>query len=66
MSKKVKNGATKKRTKRQPWTKVLISDLRKYSKEKMPVAKIAKLTKRTPGAIRTKGFLLGISLGHQR
>ena len=41
---------TKKRT-NQPWTKALIADLRKNSKQKTPVSKIAKMTKRTPGAI---------------
>ena len=56
---------TKKRT-NQPWTKALIADLRKHSKQKTPVAKIAKKTKRTPGAIRAKGFVLGIPLGHRR
>ena len=66
MAKKSKKKAVAKRTKRQPWTKALIADLRKYSKERLPLAKIAKLTKRTPGALRTKGFTLGIRLGHRR
>ena len=56
----------KKTTKRQAWTKALVADLRKYSKDRVPVAKIAKLTNRTVGAIRAKGFLVGIPLGHQR
>lgn len=57
---------TKKRSKRQPWTKTDLADLRKHSKLKTPVVKIAKMTKRTPGAIRAKGFVLGIRLGHRR
>ncbi len=61
MAKKTKN-----RSKRQPWTKADLADLRKHSKLKTPVAKIAKMTKRTPGAIRAKGFVLGIRLGHRR
>ena len=65
MAKKVKKTKTKKRA-IQPWTKELLKDLRQYSKDKLPVAKIAKLTKRTVGAIRAKGFILGIRLGHRR
>ena len=66
MAKKAKKKSVRKRPKRQAWTKALIADLRKYSKDKLPVAKIAKLTKRTTGAIRAKGFVLGIPLGHRR
>ena len=61
-----KSKVTKKRSKRVAWTRSDIADLRKHSKLKTPVAKIAKMTKRTPGAIRAKGFALGIRLGHQR
>lgn len=61
-----KSKVTKKPTKRVAWTKSDIADLRKHSKLKTPVAKIAKMTKRTPGAIRAKGVVLGIGLGHQR
>lgn len=57
---------TKKRAKRQPWTKALVAELKKFSKDKVPVAKIAKMTKRTVGAIRAKGVQLGIPLGHRR
>ena len=65
--KKVATKATaKKRTKRQPWTKALVAELKKFSKDKVPVAKIAKMTKRTVGAIRAKGVQLGIPLGHRR
>ncbi len=37
-----------------------------YSKAKTPVAKIAKLTKRTEGSLRQKAIKLGIRLGHRR
>jgi hypothetical protein len=35
-------------------------------KQEHPVDKIAKLTKRTVGALRQKALKLGIRLGHQR
>ena len=66
MAKKAKKATAKKRTKRMPWTRALVADLRKYSKKKLPVAKIAKLTKRTVGAVRAKGVKLGLPLGHRR
>lgn len=71
MAKKAKKAkktkaATKKRVKRQPWTKALVAELKKFSKDKVPVAQIAKTTKRTVGAIRAKGVQLGIPLGHRR
>jgi hypothetical protein len=40
--------------------------LRAHSKAKTPVVKIAKLTKRSAGALRQKALKLGIRLGHQR
>ena len=54
------------RIKRKSWTKSNLADLRKYSKDKLPVAKISKLMKRTPGALRQKARLLGIRIGHRR
>nr|WP_247478234.1 hypothetical protein [Bradyrhizobium sp. 169] len=36
------------------------------SKARTPVVKIAKMTKRTEGALRQKAIVLGIGLGHQR
>ncbi|WP_316398756.1 hypothetical protein [Bradyrhizobium sp. 33ap4] len=60
------NKATKKRVKRREWTKADIRDLKAYSKARTPVVKIAKLTKRTVGALRQKALHLGIGLGHQR
>jgi len=41
-------------------------ELRAHSKAKTPVAKIAKLTKRTEGSLRQKAIKLGIRLGHRR
>ena len=60
MAKKVK-----KRVKR-PYTKTEEKELRAHSKAKTPISKIAKLTKRTEGALRQKAKMLGIGLGHQR
>lgn len=57
---------TKRKAKRLPWTKADIVDLRKHSKARTPVNKIAKTTKRTEGALRQKALQLGISLGHRR
>ena len=51
---------------RARWTKPLHAELRKHSKAKTPVVKIAKLMKRTVGALRQQAFSLGIGLGHQR
>ena len=66
MAKKAKKVTAKKRTKRMPWTRALVAELRRYSKERLPVAKIAKLTKRTVGAVRAMGVKLGLPLGHRR
>jgi hypothetical protein len=41
-------------------------ELRAHSKAKTPVAKIAKLTKRTEGSMRKKALKLGIKLSHRR
>jgi hypothetical protein len=40
--------------------------LRKHSKAKTPVAKIAKQMKRTVGALRQMAIKMRIGLGHQR
>lgn len=55
-----------KRAKRREWTKEDVQELKRHSKSRTPVARIAKLTKRTDGALRQKAFQLGLSLGHQR
>ena len=48
------------------YTKADVKELRAHSKAKTPVAKIAKLTKRTEGSLRQKALKLGIRLGHRR
>lgn len=56
----------KRRVKRVAWTKPQLAELRKYSKDKLPVEKISRLMKRTPGALRQKARSLRIRLGHRR
>ena len=58
--------AKKKKAIRREWTAADIKDLKAHSKARTPVAKIAKMTKRTEGALRQKAIVLGIGLGHQR
>jgi len=58
--------AVKRRGKRKSWTKTHHAELRKHSKLKTPVLKIAKLMKRTAGALRQQALKLGIPLGHRR
>ena len=53
-------------TKRKAWTKAHLAELRKHSKARTPVIKIAKAMKRTIGALRQQALKLGIGLGHQR
>jgi hypothetical protein len=55
-----------KRAKRREWTKDDVRELRRHSREKTPVAKLSRLTKRTVGALRQKAFQLDLSLGHRR
>ena len=56
----------KKNSVRREYTKADVKELRAHSKVKTPVAKIAKLTKRTEGSLRQKALKLGIKLGHRR
>ena len=51
---------------RREYTNADVRELRAHSKAKTPVAKIAKLTKRTEGSLRQKAIKLGIRLGHRR
>lgn len=51
---------------RREYTNADVKELRAHSKAKTPVAKIAKLTKRTEGSLRQKAIKLGIRLGHRR
>src|SRR5713226_24367 len=45
------------------WTKEELRELKNHSREKTPAKTIAKLTKRTVGALRQKAFILGLPLG---
>ena len=58
--------AKKKAIVRREYTKADVKELRAHSKAKTPVAKIAKLTKRSEGSLRQKAVKLGIRLGHRR
>ena len=60
--------ATKKKTRPRgaAWTGAMNAELRKHSKQKIPVAKISKQMKRTIGALRQRALKLGIGLGHRR
>ena len=62
---KRKTAKTKKSVRRE-YSKADVKELRAYSKARTPVAKIAKLTKRTEGPLRQKALKLGIKLGHRR
>jgi hypothetical protein len=57
---------TKRQSKRVAWTRTDHAELRKHSKSKTPVVRIAKLMKRTVGALRIQANKLGIGLGHRR
>lgn len=52
--------------KRRPWTDEEMRALRAHSRGRTEVVKIAKLFKRTPGALRQQAVKLGIALGHVR
>lgn len=55
-----------KKTVRREYTNANVKELRAHSKAKTPVAKIAKLTKRSEGSLRQTALKLGIRLDHQR
>ena len=57
---------SKKKIVRREYTKADVKELRAHSKAKTPVAKIARLTKRSEGSLRQKALKLGIRLGHRR
>jgi hypothetical protein len=61
----VKKAKAKKIVRRE-YTKSDVKELRAHSKARTPVAKIAKLTKRSVSSLRSKATNLGISLGHRR
>ena len=56
--------ATKK--KRRSWLAAEVKALKSSAKNIIPAAKIARLLKRTEGAIRQKALALGLSLNSQR
>ena len=66
MKKAKKKTAKTKKSVRREYTKADLKELRVHSKMRTPVAKIAKLTKRTEGSLRQKALKLGIKLGHRR
>jgi hypothetical protein len=51
---------------RREYTREDVKELRAHSKARTPIAKIAKLMKRTEGSLRQKARKLGIGLGHRR
>ncbi|MBW5440791.1 hypothetical protein FXB41_40450 [Bradyrhizobium canariense] len=61
-----KRASNTKPSARREYTKADVKELRAHSKARTPVAKIAKLTKRSEGSLRQKARTLGIGLGHQR
>ncbi len=48
------------------WTKDDLKELKRHSREKTPVRKIAKDLKRTEATIRMKAYQLRMSVGHRR
>jgi hypothetical protein len=58
--------AKKKKIVRREYTRADVKELRAHSKARTPVAKLARLTKRTEGSLRQKARSLGIPLGHHR
>ena len=55
-----------KRGTREAWSKQDLAELKKHSKSKTPVAKIAKSMGRSEGALRQKAYALELALGHRR
>ena len=56
----------KKTAHRSPWTKEDVRELKAHSKARTPVSKVAKVLKRTEGAVRQKALEIGIGIGHRR
>jgi hypothetical protein len=52
--------------KRREYTTADVKLLKQHSKARTPVAKLAKLMKRSEGSLRQKATSLGIGLGHKR
>jgi hypothetical protein len=51
---------------RRLYTKEDMKDLRAHSKAKTPVARIAKLMRRSEATLRQKALAMGLPLGHRR
>ncbi|HWL06238.1 MAG TPA: hypothetical protein VNQ99_15115 [Xanthobacteraceae bacterium] len=60
--KAVKATAKKSASKRRPWTKEDIRDLKQMARQKTPAPQIARKLKRSEGATRQQAFKLGVSL----
>jgi hypothetical protein len=58
--------APRKKVARKEYAASDIKLLKMHSKARTPVAKLAKLMKRSEGSLRQKALRLGIGLGHQR
>ena len=54
------------RRKLMRWSKADVKELKGHSRSKTSVAKVAKVMKRSPGAIRQKAASLGLPIGHSR
>jgi hypothetical protein len=52
----------KKKVKRRAWTKEDVREFKSLARKKTPAPKIARIFKRTEGAIRQKALGLGVSL----
>ncbi len=50
----------------RPWTKEDVRELRTHSKMRTPVTDVAKVMKRTVGALRRRAGILRIRIGHRR
>jgi hypothetical protein len=61
-----KTTATRKRVVRRDWTRADVKELRRHSRDRVPVKTISRTLKRSPGALRQKARVLGIPLGHRR
>jgi hypothetical protein len=48
------------------WSKTDHAELKRHSRNKTPVIKVAKTMRRTPSSIRQKAASLGYPIGHQR
>ena len=65
-SKAAKSTKPTKRGTREAWSRQDLAELKKHSKSKTPVAKIAKTMGRSEGALRQKAYALELALGHRR